>query len=66
MPVVDALRSHADATGDSRIVPFLTRYFEFQNSQPGAVFAREPLQYGGCWPCRCIRRSADRPASGCQ
>jgi hypothetical protein len=40
MPVLDTLRSHADATGDDRIVPFLTRYFAFQHTQPSAVFRR--------------------------
>jgi len=40
MPVLDALRSYADATGDTRITPFLTRYFGFQNAQPAAVFSR--------------------------
>ncbi|MGI5230473.1 beta-L-arabinofuranosidase domain-containing protein [Actinoallomurus sp. CA-142502] len=40
MPVLDALRSYADATGDDRIVPFLTRYFAFQHAQPAAVFGR--------------------------
>jgi hypothetical protein len=40
MPVLDALRAYADATGDARIVPSLTRYFAFQNSQPAAVFQR--------------------------
>jgi hypothetical protein len=40
MPVLDALRSYADATGDPRITPFLTRYFTFQNAQPGEVFKR--------------------------
>jgi hypothetical protein len=40
MPVLDALRSYADATGDTRITPFLTRYFGFQNAQPAAVFKR--------------------------
>ncbi|GAA4494468.1 hypothetical protein GCM10023191_033680 [Actinoallomurus oryzae] len=40
MPVLDALRSYADATGDDRIVPFLTRFFAFQHAQPSAVFGR--------------------------
>ncbi|MCO5984573.1 glycoside hydrolase family 127 protein [Actinoallomurus spadix] len=40
MPVLDALRSYAEATGDERITPFLARYFDFQNRQPAEVFRR--------------------------
>ncbi|MEV5703797.1 beta-L-arabinofuranosidase domain-containing protein [Actinoallomurus sp. NPDC052274] len=40
MPVLDALRSYAEATGDERITPFLMRYFDFQNRQPAEVFRR--------------------------
>jgi phage tail protein X len=40
MPILDALRAYADATGDSRITPFLTRYFTFQNAQGAEVFER--------------------------
>ena len=40
MPILDALRAYADATGDTRIVPFLTRFFTFQNAQGAEVFKR--------------------------
>ncbi|MGH3374624.1 MAG: beta-L-arabinofuranosidase domain-containing protein [Actinoallomurus sp.] len=40
MPILDALRAYADATGDDRITPFLTRYFGFQNAQAAEVFQR--------------------------
>jgi hypothetical protein len=40
MPILDALRAYADATGDARITPFLTRYFGFQNAQAAEVFQR--------------------------
>ncbi|MEV0400190.1 beta-L-arabinofuranosidase domain-containing protein [Actinoallomurus sp. NPDC050550] len=40
MPVLDALRSYAEATGDERITPFLIRYFGFQNRQSNEVFRR--------------------------
>ncbi|MFG2043215.1 RICIN domain-containing protein [Dactylosporangium sp. NPDC048998] len=40
MPLLDALRSFAEYSGDSRIVPFMRKYFQFQNAQPAAVFNR--------------------------
>jgi len=40
MPLLDALRSYADSSGDARIVPFMRKYFQFQNAQPAAVFNR--------------------------
>ncbi|WP_083971963.1 RICIN domain-containing protein [Actinoplanes awajinensis] len=37
MPMLHALRSYAEYTNDSRIVPFFTRFFRFVNAQgPGA------------------------------
>jgi DUF1680 family protein len=36
MPMLEALRWHAEATGDERVVPFLARYFHYQHAQlPG-------------------------------
>jgi hypothetical protein len=40
MPLLDALRSYAEYSGDARIVPFMRKYFQFQNAQPAAVFNR--------------------------
>jgi hypothetical protein len=44
MPMLDALRWHADATGDARVAPFLSRYFQFQHAhlheQPLALWAK--------------------------
>jgi len=38
MPMLHALRSRAEYTGDSTIPDFLTRYFAFMNAQPTTVF----------------------------
>ncbi|GIJ50694.1 hypothetical protein Val02_75800 [Virgisporangium aliadipatigenens] len=40
MPLLDALRSYADWSGDTRVAPFMRRYFQFQNTQPAVVFSR--------------------------
>ncbi|GGM44395.1 RICIN domain-containing protein [Dactylosporangium sucinum] len=40
MPLLDALRSFAEYSNDARVVPFMRRYFQFQNAQPAAVFNR--------------------------
>ena len=48
MIVLFALRSHAEATGDPRVVPFMTRYFAFERTIPDdALFPAggHPL----CW-----------------
>lgn len=34
MPVLDALRSYYEHTHDKRVIPFLTRYFQFQMNLP--------------------------------
>ncbi|MFB0614740.1 RICIN domain-containing protein [Streptomyces sp. AGS-58] len=39
MPMLHALRSFAEYSGDSRVVPFLTRYFAYVHAQPAAVFS---------------------------
>lgn len=38
MPMLHAIRSHAEYTGDSRVNGFLTRFFGFMNAQPLGVF----------------------------
>lgn len=40
MPMLEALRWHAEATGDARVVPFLSRYCQFQHTHLHA----QPLQ----------------------
>ncbi|RZQ60960.1 beta-L-arabinofuranosidase domain-containing protein [Amycolatopsis suaedae] len=40
MPLLGALRSWQEYSGDDRVVPFMTRYFDFQNRQPAEVFNR--------------------------
>jgi hypothetical protein len=40
MPLVDLLRSHEEATGDERIVAFLSAFFGYMAKQPDAVFGR--------------------------
>ncbi|MBB4688690.1 beta-L-arabinofuranosidase domain-containing protein [Amycolatopsis jiangsuensis] len=40
MPLLSALRSWQEYSGDDRVVPFMTRYFGFQNNQPAEVFNR--------------------------
>ncbi len=38
MPILDALRSYQEATNDPRIIPFMTRYFRYQQTVPAAQF----------------------------
>ncbi|WP_106536754.1 beta-L-arabinofuranosidase domain-containing protein [Haloactinopolyspora alba] len=40
MPLLGALRSWQEYSGDDRIVPFMTKYLAFQNRQPSEVFNR--------------------------
>jgi DUF1680 family protein len=40
MPMLEALRWHAEATGDARVVPFLSRYAQYQHAELPA----RPLQ----------------------
>jgi len=48
MPILNALQSFHEYTNDSRVIPFLTKYFEFQNKQPGVQFNKSwaGLRYG--------------------
>ena len=39
MPMLHALRSHAEYTGDARVQPFLTKFFSFLMTQPLGVFS---------------------------
>ncbi len=48
MPMLDAMRLHADATGDVRIAPFLARYFRYQLAQlPGKPLRGWAVPRGG-------------------
>ncbi|HET6737683.1 MAG TPA: beta-L-arabinofuranosidase domain-containing protein, partial [Kribbella sp.] len=40
MPLLAAFRSWYEYSGDERIVPFMTKYLRFQNTQPPEVFNR--------------------------
>jgi hypothetical protein len=40
MPMLHALRSHGEYTGDSRIVPFFTKFFTFVNAQGPSAFSQ--------------------------
>ena len=40
MPVLNALQSYHEYTGDTRIFTFLTRYFQFQDTVPAAQYAK--------------------------
>src|SRR6185369_7292165 len=44
MVMCNVLQSFEEYTGDSRVVPFLTRYFKWLNTQPGENFG------AGYWP----------------
>ena len=41
------LRDWADATGDTRVAPFLARYYDYQMKELETV----PLEKEGCWAC---------------
>ena len=41
------LRDWAEATGDTRVVPFLERYFAYQEK----AFDTQPLEGESCWAC---------------
>jgi hypothetical protein len=40
MPLLAAFRSWYEYSGDERVIPFMTRYLQFQNTQPAEVFNR--------------------------
>ncbi|MFG1907569.1 beta-L-arabinofuranosidase domain-containing protein [Kribbella sp. NPDC048928] len=40
MPLLAAFRSWYEYSGDERVVPFMTKYLRFQNTQPPEVFNR--------------------------
>ncbi|QNE23076.1 transcriptional initiation protein Tat [Kribbella qitaiheensis] len=40
MPLLAAFRSWYEYSGDERVIPFMTRYLQFQNTQPPEVFNR--------------------------
>ena len=40
MPALFAVRSYYEATGDPKVLVFLTKYFQFQNAQPDSTFGK--------------------------
>ena len=40
MPLLAAFRSWYEYSGDERVIPFMTKYLQFQNTQPAEVFNR--------------------------
>ncbi len=40
MPILNALQSFYDVSGDSRVIPFMTKYFRWQSTLPGEYFSR--------------------------
>lgn len=40
MPVLYAIRSYQEVTGDPKVIPFLTRYFRFQSAQRPQTFIK--------------------------
>ncbi len=44
MVMLNVLQSFYEATGDARVLPFMTKYFQWLNQQPPATFGR------GYWP----------------
>ncbi|MEV5960174.1 beta-L-arabinofuranosidase domain-containing protein [Kribbella sp. NPDC051952] len=40
MPLLAAFRSWYEYSGDERVIPFMTTYLQFQNTQPAEVFNR--------------------------
>jgi hypothetical protein len=44
-PLLQALRSHQEFTGDSRVVPLLTNFFHFMATQPAAQFTTSWIDF---------------------
>lgn len=40
MPALFAVRSYYESTGDPTVIPFMTKYFQFQNAQVPAAFGK--------------------------
>jgi Beta-L-arabinofuranosidase, GH127/Ricin-type beta-trefoil lectin domain-like len=45
MPLLEALRTYQEYSGDSRIIPAMTSFFHYMNAQPGSVFASSWISY---------------------
>jgi len=45
MPVLYAIRSYHEVTGDPKVLPFLTKYFAFQNAQKPETFGKSWAGY---------------------
>lgn len=45
MPLLQALRTHQEYTGDSRVIPAMTSFFTYMNAQSGSVFGSSWISY---------------------
>jgi hypothetical protein len=45
LPLLQALRAYQEFSGDSRIIPALTAFFQYMHAQPGSVFASSWVSY---------------------
>lgn len=45
LPLMDALRTHQEYTGDTRIVGFLSRFMQYMSQQNGSVFSRSWVSF---------------------
>ena len=45
MPLLQALRTHQEYTGDTRVIPALTSFFRYMNAQSGSVFSSSWISY---------------------
>ena len=63
LPLLQALRSYAEFSGDSRIVPALTKFFQYMNAQPGSVFASSWSPTASPTPSTASTGSSTAPAT---
>jgi hypothetical protein len=45
LPLLEALRSYQEYSGDSRIVPMMTAFFQYMNAQSGSVFSSSWISF---------------------
>ena len=56
MVILKIMKQHYEATGDTRVIPFLTRYFRYQLQ----TLPQKPLGYWTFWAeYRVLRQSSD-------